>query len=144
ALVFPALFALGVLGIDRYAEGVHLDLDATIYGEIAFTPFRHVDIAGVEVARALLVLGAAVLINLVLVAVFWKELKVTTSAPEFARTAGSSPTLVSRLLLPAVAVTAVCAFESVGALLVFALLIVRAATARLLTDRLGATVLLAV
>ena len=43
-LVFPALFALGVLGIDRYAADIHLDLDSTIYGEIAFAPFRTVAI----------------------------------------------------------------------------------------------------
>jgi hypothetical protein len=33
-LVFPALFSLGVLGVQRYAANVHIDLDATIYGEI--------------------------------------------------------------------------------------------------------------
>ncbi len=40
ALVFPALFSVGVLGITRYASDIHLDLDSTIYGEIAFSPSR--------------------------------------------------------------------------------------------------------
>jgi manganese/zinc/iron transport system permease protein len=66
----------------------------------------------------------------------WKELKVTTFDPEFSRTNGFSPRLVSRLLLVAVAVTAVVSFESVGAILVVTLLIVPAAAARLLSDRL--------
>jgi manganese/zinc/iron transport system permease protein len=143
-LVFPALFALGVLGIQRYADDIHLDLDSTIYGEIAFAPFRTVEIAGLELVRSVVVVGAVAAVNLLLVALFWKELKLTSFDPRFARTAGFSPTWVARLLLVAVAVTAVTAFEAVGAILVVALIIVPAATAYLLTDRLVAMVALSV
>ena len=140
ALVFPALFALGVLGVTEFASGAHLDLDATIYGEIAFAPFDTLTFGAVEVARSIVLLGAVVLANALLVALLWKELKATTFDPEFARTVGISPALLSRLLLVAVAVTAVAAFESVGAILVVTLLIVPAATAHLLCDRLPAMV----
>jgi manganese/zinc/iron transport system permease protein len=136
ALVFPALFALGVLGVTKWASGAHLDLDATIYGEIAFAPFQTVSFAGVEVARSIVLLGGVALANAALVALLWKELKATTFDPEFSRTIGISPVLLSRLLLIAVAVTAVTAFESVGAILVVTLLIVPAATAYLLADRI--------
>ena len=136
ALVFPALFALGVIGVTKFASGAHLDLDSTIYGEIAFAPFEVVTVGGVEIARSLLLIGAVVLFNLGLILVLWKEYKATSFDPEFSRTIGISPTLLSRLLLIAVAATAVTAFESVGAILVVTLLIVPAATAHLLTDRL--------
>lgn len=136
ALVFPALFALGVIGITRYASGAHVDLDSTIYGEIAFSPFDTVTIGGYPIARAIVVLAPVALFNLLLICAMWKELKATTFDPEFSRTIGISPTLLSRLLLIAVAVTAVTAFESVGAILVVAMLIVPAATAYLLTNRL--------
>ena len=135
-LVFPALFSIGVIGITGFASGAHIDLDATIYGEIAFSPFRTVDLFGAEIARSIPLLGAVALANLALLVVLWKELKATTFDPEFARTAGFSPRLLSRLLLIAVAVTAVVSFESVGAILVVTMLIVPAATARLVTDRL--------
>jgi manganese/zinc/iron transport system permease protein len=85
-----------------------------------------------------------VAVDLVLVVALWKELKLTSFDPEFAQTVRISPKLLSRLLLIAVAITAVTAFESVGAILVVTLLIVPAATARLLTDRLWLTVALAV
>ena len=140
ALVFPALFALGVLGVTRYAEGIHLDLDSTIYGEIAFVPFDTVPIGGYQVARSGLVLGGVVLLNLVLVTALWKELKATTFDPEFGATVRLRPRLLSRLLLVAVAVTAVASFDAVGAILVVTLLIVPAATAHLLTDRLAVMV----
>jgi manganese/zinc/iron transport system permease protein len=135
-LVFPVLFALGVIGVTEFAEGVHLDLDSTIYGEIAFTPFRTWEVIGFEMARSIPLLLAVTLVNLVLVAVFWKELKVTTFDPSFAAVNGISPTLVSRILLIAVAVTAVTAFESVGAILVITMIIVPAATSYLLASRL--------
>jgi manganese/zinc/iron transport system permease protein len=135
ALTFPALFSLGVLGIDRYARDIHLDLDSTIYGDIAFVPFRTLELAGIEIPQALVAIGAVALVNLVLVVAFWKELKATTFDPEFARMIGFPPQLIARLLLIAVAVTAVTAFESVGAILVITLLIVPAATAYLVTSR---------
>lgn len=143
-LVFPALFALGVLGIHRYADDIHLDLDSTIYGEIAFAPFRTLDLAGLELVRSVVVMGIVSLVNLALVGLLWKELKVTSFDPEFARTIRIPPRVLSRLLLIAVAVTAVTAFESVGAILVVSLLIVPAAAAYLLTDRLIAMVVISV
>ncbi len=136
ALVFPALFSLGVLGVQRYAEDLHLDLDATIYGEIAFVPLQQWDVLGAIVPRALIIVGAVALANAVLVTALWKELKATSFDPAFSRTAGIPPNRLSRVLLVAVAVTAVTAFESVGAILVVTLLIVPASTAYLLCDRL--------
>lgn len=143
-LVFPTLFSIGVIGITSFASSAHIDLDATIYGEIAFAPFRTVEIAGAELARSIPLVGAVALANLALVAGLWKELKATTFDPDFSRTAGFSPRLLSRLLLIAVSVTAVVSFESVGAILVVTMLIVPAATALLLTDRLFSMVVLTV
>lgn len=135
-LVFPALFALGVLGVHQFTAGLHIDLDSTIYGEIAFIPFRAMEIAGVEVARGLVVAAVILVMDVVFVAFFWKELKVTTFDPGFAAVTGFAPRWVGRILLVLVSITAVVAFESVGAILVIALLIVPAAAARLLTRRL--------
>lgn len=135
-LVFPVLFSLGVLGVTRWAEDVHLDLDATIYGEIAFAPFTTVNLFGFEIARSIPEMAAVVLVNLTLITVLWKELKTSTFDPAFAQTAGLRPALLSRVLLVAVAITAVTAFESVGAILVVALFIVPATTSYLLVERL--------
>lgn len=136
ALVFPALFALGVIGVTKFVQGAHIDFDSTIYGEIAFAPFRTWNFLGVELARSIPLLGMVVAINLVLLATFWKELKATTFDPGFSRVNGISPTLVSRIVLIAVSVTAVTAFESVGAILVITMLIVPAAASYLITVRL--------
>jgi manganese/zinc/iron transport system permease protein len=143
-LVFPALFAIGVIGVTSFAEGAHLDLDSTIYGEIAFTPFRTWEVFGLEFARALPLLGAVAAVNLALLILFWKEIKVATFDPGFARVSGVSPKAVSRTLLIAVSVTAVTAFESVGAILVVTMLIVPAAAAYLVASRVLPMVLITV
>jgi manganese/zinc/iron transport system permease protein len=135
-IVFPALFSLGVLGVTHWTANLHLDLDATIYGEIAFVPLQQWSVAGLVVPRSVVIVGSVVIANLALVVALWKELKATSFDPEFSRTAGIPPAWLSRALLVAVAITAVTAFESVGAILVVTLLIVPAATSYLLTDRL--------
>ncbi|GEL18020.1 metal ABC transporter permease [Pseudonocardia asaccharolytica] len=136
ALTFPALFSLGVLGVTRFAEGIHLDLDSTIYGEIAFTPFDTITLGGLPFARAAVVLAVVTALNALFVGLLWKELRATTFDPEFSTAIRLRPRLLSRLLLGAVAVTAVASFEAVGAILVVTMLIVPAATAYLLTERL--------
>jgi manganese/zinc/iron transport system permease protein len=83
-------------------------------------------------------------VNLTLVVLLWKELKASTFDPDFAQTIGIRPVVLSRLLLVAVAITAVISFEPVGAILVVTMIIVPATTAYLLTDSLRVMVVLTV
>jgi Mn-dependent DtxR family transcriptional regulator len=76
-------------------------------------------------------------VNLVVILVFYKELKIVAFDPYLATTLGISAALVHYGLMGAVAMTTVAAFESVGSILVVAMLITPGATAHLLTDRLG-------
>jgi manganese/zinc/iron transport system permease protein len=66
-LVFPALFSIGVIVVSRYADGVHLDTDAVLLGELAFAPFDRLVIGGWDVGPMSLVLMSAVLVVDVLV-----------------------------------------------------------------------------
>src|SRR5918998_4374323 len=70
-LVFPALFSLGVLGVTRWTSNLHLDLDATIYGEIAFVPLQQWSVAGLVVPRAVVIVGSVAIVNLALVTALW-------------------------------------------------------------------------
>lgn len=144
-VVFPALFALGVLLISYYAGKIHLDTECVLYGEISFVPFNTLTVAGVNLGpRSVWVLGLVTLANLAFVTLFWKELKLSTFDPALATALGLAPTLIQYLLMTAVSVTTVAAFESVGAILVVAMLIVPAATAYLFTDRLWVMLVLSV
>ena len=144
-IVFTALFALGVFLISRFATDVHLDLNHVLYGEIAFAPLNSLLIGGVSLGpRSLWTLGIVTVLAVGLVLLLYKELKISTFDPGLAAAVGLSPVLVHYLLMAAVSVTAVGAFDSVGAILVVAFLIVPPATAYLLTDKLAHMMLLAV
>jgi len=144
-IVFTALFALGVFLISRFASGVHLDLQHVLYGEIAFSPLNPLILGGVSLGpRSLWTLGIVTAIAVGLVALLYKELKLATFDAGLAAAVGLSPALVHYLLVGAVSVTTVGAFDSVGAILVVAFLVVPPATAYLLTERLPVMLALSV
>jgi len=135
-LVFPALFAAAVLLINVYARDVHLDADAVLLGEIAFAWLDVVRLGDLEVARSLLTMLVITLVNLAFVVLLYKELKLATFDPALAIALGLRPALIGYALLGLVSVTAVGAFDAVGAILFVAFVIVPPAAAYLLTDRL--------
>ncbi len=137
-LVFPALFSIGVILISRFADSVHLDTDAVLLGELAFAPFDRLVVGGYDVGpRALYVMTAILVVNLVALVVFYKELKLATFDPALAVALGFAPGLLHYGLMTLVSVTAVGAFNAVGTILVVALMVAPPVTAYLLTDRLG-------
>jgi manganese/zinc/iron transport system permease protein len=143
AVIFPALFAVGVLLVTQYAGQTDLDAECVLYGEIAFAPEMTMTLAGAEVSRPLVTLGLVALANLAFVLLLFKELKLATFDGALAATLGISPVVVHYLLMGMVSLTTVASFESVGAILVVAFLVVPAAAAHLLTDRLGRMLLIA-
>ena len=143
-LVFPALFSIGVILISRYADGVHLDVDAVLLGELAFAPFDRIEFWGWDWGpTALVVMSVILVINVTTIAVFWKELKLSTFDPALAIALGFTPALVQYALMGLVSLTAVGAFDAVGSILVVALMIAPPAAAYLLTDSLPRLLLLA-
>lgn len=142
-LVFPALFSAGVILIARYASSVHLDTDAVLLGELAFAPFDRLSAFGYDLGpRALYVMLAIALANVIFITLFYKELKLATFDAGLAATLGLSPGLIHYALMTLVSVTAVGAFDAVGSILVVGLMIGPPAAAYLLTDRLSTMIVL--
>jgi manganese/zinc/iron transport system permease protein len=149
-VTFTWLFALGIILITLYAGQVDLDQECVLYGEIAYVPIDLWITEGGTVLgpRALYIAAITLAINLIFIWAGYKQLYLTTFDPAFAATIGISVSLWTYLLMGAVSMTTVAAFESVGAILVVALLVVPPATAYLVTDKfkqmLGLTVVLSV
>ena len=141
-VVFPALFSLGVILVTRYAGSVHIDQDVVLLGEIALSPFDRIVFFGWNLPRALVTMSFILVIALLSMFVFYKELKISTFDVGLATSLGFSPILINYGLMSLVSVTAVGAFDAVGAFLVIALMIVPPATAYLLTDRLSTMLIL--
>ncbi|MGY6568074.1 MAG: metal ABC transporter permease [Salinarimonas sp.] len=143
-LVFPALFAAGILLISLFARDVHLDTHTVLLGEIAFVWMHTLPVLGVEVPVTMLSLAAVLVVNLGFVVLFWKELKIAIFDPALAAALGFAPGFLFYALLALTSVTAVAAFDAVGAILFIAFVITPPAAAILLTRRLVRMVLLAV
>ncbi|CAA9580102.1 MAG: Mn-Zn_transporter_SitD [uncultured Thermomicrobiales bacterium] len=144
-IVFPAMFALGVVLVSKFFADVHLDTDAILYGNIEFSAFDILYLGDRELGpQSLWVMGALCALNLSFLGLFYKELKLTTFDPGLAAALGFSPLLMHYATMTVLSITTVGAFTAVGAILVVALVIVPAATAYLLTDRLAVMIGLSV
>lgn len=138
-ITFTWLFAIGIILISVFAGQVDLDQDCVLYGEIAYVPLDlWITGGGANMGpRTVWILSGALLLVLGFVTAGYKGLQVTTFDPSFAAAAGISTAFWHYSLMSAVSITTVLSFESVGAILVVAFLVVPPATAYLLTDRLS-------
>ncbi|PSK67955.1 Manganese transport system membrane protein MntB [Micromonospora sp. MH33] len=131
AVLLTAMFSLGVVLVSRQ-HSYTSDLTAFLFGRLlTVTPAQLTQTA---------VLAAIVLTGLAVTA---RPLVLRAFDPIAAATAGYRLTLLDLGLNTAVALVVVAAVQAVGTILVIALLIVPAATARLLTDRLAAMAVIA-
>lgn len=135
-VTFTWLFAIGVILISVFAGKVDLDQDCVLYGEIAYVPLDlWITESGLNLGpRVIYIMSAVLVIIITFISLFYKELYLTTFDPAYASAIGISTVLWHYLLMGAVSVTTVASFESVGAILVVALLIAPPATAYLLTE----------
>ena len=142
-LVFPLLFSIAVILISKFASQVHLDMDAVLLGELAFAPFDRFIAWGIDFGpQSLWLMGVILLMNLLFIVLFYKELKISTFDPGLATALGFSSVLLHYALMALVSITAVGAFDAVGAILVVALMIVPPSAAYLLTRRLSLVLIL--
>lgn len=138
-VVFSALFAFGLVMLHQasHTQRIDLDPDCVLYGSLEMTVLDTWRVLGFDVPRAAVVLGGALLLNAAVVAVLFKELRLSSFDAGLAKALGFRPGLLHVLLMVVVAMTTVAAFEAIGSILVIAMLIVPAATALLLVHRLA-------
>jgi manganese/zinc/iron transport system permease protein len=89
-------------------------------------------------------MAAVAVLTAVLIVLFYKELLVTSFDPALARSLGINSGVMHYALMSMLSVVVVSAFESVGAILVIAMLILPGATASLLSRRLPIILMLTV
>jgi manganese/zinc/iron transport system permease protein len=138
-LVFPALFAAGMLLINLYGRDVHIDEHTVLLGEIGFVWLDTVDDQPAPRCRASLLAARGAdrpRRTSASSRCFYKELKLATFDPALATALGLAPAALFYALLALTSATAVASFDAVGAILFIAFVIVPPATAILLSDRL--------
>jgi manganese/iron transport system permease protein len=128
---FVAAFALGIVIISR-APGYAGSLQQFLFGSITGIPDEDLFIVA---GTGLVVLGVVLVLH--------KELVTISLDRETARALGVPVFWLDLVLYVLVTLAVVISVQTIGNILVLALLITPAATARLLTDRLGIMMLLA-
>ncbi|PHI20939.1 hypothetical protein CEQ90_04420 [Lewinellaceae bacterium SD302] len=133
-IVFTSMFSLGVILISRISknDGVHLDLKDFLFGSAL----------GVS-DTDLLLTGLVMTYVLVSVAVFYRYLFASTFQDVVAQTMGISVKLMHYFLMLLLSFAVVAALQTVGVILVVAMLITPAATALLLAKRLQRVIFIA-
>jgi len=121
-IVFTTFFALGLLLITLFPARV--DLKSIIFGNI-------LGISDIDIIQVVIIS----VITLIVLGLKWKDLMLFCFDPNQARTLGLPVRLLHLTLLTLLSATAVAALQTVGAILVVAMLVTPGATAYLLTDR---------
>lgn len=131
-VVFAAFFALGVVLLSRQT-GFRQDLGSLLFGNVL----------GVSRQDILMTLFFAVIIVAVIFLLL-KEFVLVAFDDGLAHSSGYPVFVLDIILLLLISSTVVVSLQTVGNLLIVALLITPAATARLLTDRLNTMLVLSV
>jgi ABC-type Mn2+/Zn2+ transport system permease subunit/Mn-dependent DtxR family transcriptional regulator len=123
-IIFTGAFALGVLLVSQLKQ-VHIDLSSYLFG----------DVLGVSTGD--IILSAIITIIILLtVILFYKQLLITSFDPTMALTIGISTTVVHYMLMTLLSMSIVSGLQSVGVVLLVAMLITPPATAYMLTSSL--------
>ncbi|MDO5287632.1 MAG: metal ABC transporter permease [Actinomycetia bacterium] len=139
-IIFPVLFAVGIVLLSTRLSSVHLSEAAVLSGELNLLalPSERWVIGTLDLGpQAMWMLLVVLLVDALFIAAAYRVLVVSAFDPNLARTLGLPARLVNLVLMVLVSLTVVVAFSTVGAILVVALMIVPPATARLLTHRIG-------
>jgi ABC-type Mn2+/Zn2+ transport system permease subunit/Mn-dependent DtxR family transcriptional regulator len=123
-IIFTGAFALGVLLVSQLKQ-VHIDLSSYLFG----------DVLGVSTGDIILSM-AIMFVILICIILFYKQLLITSFDPTMAMTIGISVTVVHYLLMSLLSMSIVAGLQSVGVVLLVAMLITPPATAYLLTNNL--------
>ncbi|MBX9447014.1 metal ABC transporter permease [Dickeya chrysanthemi] len=129
--IFSTFFAAGLLIISLNPTAVNVQ--SIIFGNI-------LGIADEDIVQVALIIG----ISLIVLCVIWKDLFVTFFDEIHARTIGLSPLRLKIIFFTLLSACTVAALQTVGAILVIAMVITPGATAWLLTDRFPRLVLIAI
>lgn len=135
---FTWLFAIGVILISTFIGEIDIDEDCVLYGEIAYVPLDLIysGSGNVIAPRALLISAGLLVAILIYITLGYKGLKISTFNSDFAKALGINTLFWHFSFMSMVSITTVFSFESVGAILIVALLVVPAATAYLINNKL--------
>ncbi len=126
-VVFCVFFAAGLVLVRIAADHLDLDPSCVLFGSLELAV---IESSGIP--RVVWLSASTLALNALLATLFFKELRLSAFDTRFSESVGVPARLIRLGLTVLTSITAVMAFESVGSILVIAMLIVPGATALLL------------
>ncbi len=144
-IIFPCLFSIATILINIYAQNIHLDIDAVLLGELAFTPFYQIMWNSTMIGSyALWTMSAILIFNIIIMGILYKKLVISTFDPEFAQSCKFNVHKIYWILMTLTCITILAAFEAIGAILIIAFIIIPPATAYLMTRKINHMLILGI
>jgi manganese/zinc/iron transport system permease protein len=134
-MILSVFFGVGLVMltfIQRLPEATQAGLDKFMFGQAAALMERDVHL-----------IGAIGLVALIFVLGFWKEFKLLSFDPDFGRSIGLPIKTLDFVLTTLLVVAIVLGLQTVGVVLMSAMVVAPAAAARQWTDRMGVMITLA-
>ena len=137
-LTFTSFFALGIVLLSLEVGQVHLDPACILYGEIGLTPLApKLELWGLPCGnQALWNMGMVCIATMISTVVFYRFLLVTSFDTSLARSLGMPVAWIQYGLMLLLALVVVASFESVGVILVLAMMILPPVSSSFLFRRL--------
>ena len=134
-IVLSVFFGFGLMlltFLQHRPDASQAGLDRFLFGQ-----------AAALLERDVIVIASLGAVALLVAALFWKEFKLLSFDPDFGASAGFRMRLVDVLLTTVIVISVVIGLQTVGVVLMSAMVVAPAAAARQWTDRLGYMVVLA-
>lgn len=133
-LVLSVFFGFGLMLLtftQRLPDATQAGLDKFLFGQ-----------AATLLQRDVITMGSIGVVTLGLLGVFWKEFKIITFDPEYAASLGYPVRVLDVLLTTLLVIAIVIGLQTVGVVLMSAMIVAPAAAARQWTDKLSVMILL--
>jgi ABC-type Mn2+/Zn2+ transport system permease subunit/Mn-dependent DtxR family transcriptional regulator len=132
-IIYTVMFALGVMGISKLSKdhGAHIDLKDFLFGNVL----------GVSNEDLWMTCSITLLVILAIL-IFYRQLFISTFQPTIAKAMGIKTNALHYFLMLLLSFAVVASLQTVGVILVVALLIAPTSTSLLLTDKLYKVIIL--
>ncbi len=144
-IIFPFLFSIATILINLYAQNIHLDIDAVLLGELAFSPFYQILWNDTMIGSySLWTMATILIVNFITLWILYRKLVISTFDPDFAQASGYNVHKIHWLLMTLTCITILASFEAIGAILIIAFIIIPPATAYLITHKMSHMLLIGI
>lgn len=129
-VTYTWLFALGIILLAVFANKTDIDQECVLFGELIYVPLAKMNIGGFNIPEASIRLFLLLIAVILFIILCYRSLVLHSFDPKFAAIKGAATVFMQYAFLGMISTTTVFSFESVGVVLVIALLVIPPVSAR--------------